>query len=194
MLQGLPSTAEKDAGLAPGPADPNAQDAGDTVIPDTGSTDSNGQAVVPPDTSNDSSDMAGELLYGEAGDVLGKSYEGEVDLPMPMEQEGLDMATAMMGFEGLVPLSTFGGPPHAHYHEGMDEFPTTLDSFAAISDSPASPITSFSGADVEDLDWGAAHVMATEWDDVTPPTPDFAGDDFSGEMYPNLYRETTIKL
>ncbi len=130
--------------------------AGDTVVPDTGATDSNGQSVVPPDTTADSSDMAGELLYGEGGDVLGKSYEGEVDLP---SDEGLDLASAM-----------FGGSPTAF---------------------GGAPTTFGGGADVEDLDWGSAMPAqdAGGGDLSVPETPEFAG-----EMYPNLYRQTTIKL
>lgn len=174
-------------GPTPGPADNTATDAGQTVVPDTGSTDSNGQSVAPSDTSSDSSDMSGDLFYPGA-DVLGHAVENEIDLP-GLAETGLDIATAMFG-------STFAGAPHGH--TDWDEGETTLDSFAAVSDSPHVPYPPSFGAaspDVEDLDWGAAFSNES---DIGAPTS-FGGHhkhggSHHGEMNPNLYRETTIKL
>jgi hypothetical protein len=198
LLQSLPSTAEQDAGLVPGPVDPTATDAGQTVVPDTGASDSNGQQVAPGDTSADSSNMAGEPLYGGTGNVLGKSYEGEIDLPMelPADEDLLDVATAMLGHE-----TCFAGSPHRHMFS-MYEGPSPMDSFAAIHDAPRVESVSFgAGPGVEDLDWGAAFlgdVAATDRfsgrGTTFGGTPLESHGAMSGEMNPDFYRQTTIKL
>jgi hypothetical protein len=165
-----------------------------TIVDDTGSTDSNGQSQTQTspedgqdagassddasrDTSSDDAEgdgmsAQGEFgleegpLFADTGELLGRSYEGEMDLPIA---EGVDLATAMFGRD-----PTFGWTADV---EDLDWGGAMIDPYGTWPGSPAPNMPRFAGeADNPDL--------------MTLLT----GGEVGSEMYPETHRVATIKL